>query len=160
MVEIINFDPAAIAIKSDTLASNYTSNNQWLFNGVPISNERELHANQTGTYVLIADTLGCRSYDTIKFVCTSGPCVELSDVTSIDIFPNPVIDFLKFPPVDQPMEVDIIESSGRLCKDFSQIQVSPSDGLIINVKTLTAGIYFAVIRSGNRKRIIKFIKVE
>jgi hypothetical protein len=157
-VHITNFDPALITLKdSDTLRSNHVSGNQWLLNDMFISTKNKLLADQTGTYVLIVDTLGCISYDTIEFIYSSGGYADLGD---INIYPNPVKDYLTFLPFDHSAQLDIMESSGKVCVGFQRLQMRPREGLRIDIKSLSTGMYFAVIRVGQRKRIMKFIKAE
>jgi hypothetical protein len=56
--------------------------------------------------------------------------------------------------------LDIMESSGKVCVGFQRLQMRPREGLRIDIKSLSTGMYFAVIRVGQRKRIMKFIKAE
>jgi hypothetical protein len=157
-VNIKNFDPALITLKdSDTLTSNYVSGNRWLLSDTLVSTEKELMADQTGTYVLIIDTLGCVSYDTIEFAY---PSADYADLNDVNIYPNPVKDYLTFPPFGHSAELDIMESSGKACIGFQRVPMRPREGLRIDITCLSAGMYFAVIHVGQRKRIIKFIKAE
>ncbi|HEX6892161.1 MAG TPA: T9SS type A sorting domain-containing protein, partial [Chryseolinea sp.] len=156
-VHITNFDAAKITlIDSGTLSSSYLSGNEWLLNGELVSNESKLWANQTGTYVLRVDTLGCVSSDTLEFIAT----VEPTDLKDIKIYPNPVNDYLNFPLLDGPAQVDIIENSGKVCLNLARVDLPPQQKVRIDVKGLSEGTYFAVIRMGQRKKIIKFIKAE
>jgi hypothetical protein len=157
-VDVIIAPPATITLKdSDILCSNYLSNNLWMFNGVLISNENELFVDQTGTYALIVDTLGCVSSDSIEFINESVGSIDLADV---DIYPNPVIDYLNLPSLDHAAQLDIIGSSGNICLTLSRLDMPVAEGLVIDIKSLASGTYFAVIRIGQRKRVLKFVKVD
>jgi hypothetical protein len=157
-VHVINAPAPAITSKDgDILCSNYLSNNLWLLDGVLMSNESELFVDQTGTYTLIVDTLGCVRSDSIEYINASVGSVGLADV---DIFPNPVVDFLNLPSLDYPAQVEIIGSSGKICLNREQLEMRVAGGLVIDVKALASGTYFAVFRIGQRKRILKFVKVD
>ena len=122
-----------------------------------MSNESELFVDQTGTYTLIVDTLGCVRSDSIEYINASVASVGLADV---DIFPNPVVDYLNLPSLDYPAQVEIIGSSGKICLNLKQLDMRVAGGLVIDVKALASGTYFAVFRIGQRKRILKFVKVD
>ena len=151
------FDPALITLREhDTLCSNHTSGNRWLLNDVLISTDNKVLADQTGTYVLIIDSLGCVSSDTIEFIYPSvGP-----DLTTLTFILIPLRIILTFLPFDHSAQLDIMESSGKACLDFQRLHMPPQEGLRIDIKSLSTGMYFAVIRVGQRKRIMKFIKAD
>jgi hypothetical protein len=156
-IHITNFDTAVITvINPDTLSSNYLSGNEWLLNDEHVSKESKLWADQTGTYVLSVDTLGCLSSDTLEFI-TAAASAHLKDIS---IYPNPVNDFLNFPPLDGPAQVDIIENSGKICLNFERVDLPSQQRVSMDVRALSNGTYFAIIRIGQRKKIMKFIKAE
>jgi hypothetical protein len=123
---------------------------------VLISNESELFVDQTGTYTLIVDTLGCVRSDSIEFIDASVGSVDLANV---DIYPNPVIDYLNLPSLDHTAQLEIIGSSGNVL-NLERSNVPVAEGLVVDVKSLASGTYFAVVRIGQRKRILKFVKVD
>ncbi len=148
-VHITNFDPALITLKdSDTLCSNHVSGNQWLLNDMFISTKNKLLADQTGTYVLIVDTLGCISYDTIEFIYPSGGYVDLND---INIYPNPVKDYLTFLPFDHSAQLDIMESSGKACIGFQRLQCGHERGLGLILRACQRGCILPSFESGKEK---------
>ena len=157
-VNVIMVPLPVITFKSfNVLCSNYTSNNRWLLNGVVLSTERELPVHQSGTYVLTVDSLGCVQSDTIEFIFASTDPVDLAD---LDIYPNPVMDYLNLPLLDRSAQLDVVGISGIVCSNLPKLDMPAMEGLTINVKSLSPGTYFAVIRIGQRKRILKFVKVD
>jgi len=157
-VHVIIAPPPTITLRgADILCSNYISSSLWLLNGVLISNESELYVDQTGTYTLIVDTLGCVRSDSIEFISASVGSVDLANV---DIYPNPVIDYLNLPSLDHTAQLEIIGSSGNVFLNVERSDMRVAEGLVVDVKGLASGTYFAVVRIGQRKRILKFVKVD
>jgi hypothetical protein len=100
--------------------------------------------------------VGCLSSDTLEFI-TAAASAHLKDIS---IYPNPVNDFLNFPPLDGPAQVDIIENSGKICLNFERVDLPSQQRVSMDVRALSNGTYFAIIRIGQRKKIMKFIKAE
>jgi hypothetical protein len=155
-VEVRIAQPASISVKdSETLCSNYHANNRWLFRGLVISTGNEISVSQTGIYVLMVDTLGCTTSDTIEFVFSS----VTPDLVGFDIHPNPVKDQLTLSPVSYSAQLEIVGVSG-VVMSVPQLEISSNEEAIVEVKDLTPGTYIAVIRMGQRKRVMRFVKVE
>ena len=73
--------------------------------------------------------------------------------TSLNLYPNPVSDFLNLT-VSEPGEYTIRELSGKVL----QQQKFSKGALEVNVKTLLPGMYIIIIKEGERLYTQKFIK--
>ncbi len=76
---------------------------------------------------------------------------EFSDTNIIEIFPNPVVDFLKIKTTEKT-KVSIFNISGQLVlsKDIDEAGTTE-----IDMTTFTNGIYFVVVGGDKAKKIVK-----
>lgn len=150
-------EPAYILLKdSETLCSNYRSGNHWFSDGTLISTSNQIYVDHKGIFVLMVDTLGCTTSDTIEFVYLS----VSPDLVGVDIHPNPVKDKLTLSPVNYSAQLEIVGVSGGVVMSVPQLEISSNDEAMIDVRDLTPGTYIAVVRMGQRKKIMRFVKIE
>jgi hypothetical protein len=147
-VEVRITEAAFIGVKdSETLSSNYQTSNRWFYEGALISTSKQVSVKEAGTYLLIVDTLGCTTSDTIEFMFTS----VNPDLTGMDIHPNPVRDHLTLSPVGNATQVEIVGVLGEIVIHVPQLEISSVEEAIIDVKGLKPGTYIAIVRVGTTK---------
>ena len=141
-----------------TLTSSSISGNQWYLNGSVINGaiNTTFIATQVGVYkvqVKVDDCMSEFSNDQ-SFIITGD--IEDTTNTSIEIYPNPVSDWLHILLGESGglKDVTILEMNGR--KTDSQ-QVSGSEA-IFHLAQYSTGIYLVKVKTENTVRIIKFEK--
>lgn len=128
---------------------------QWSLNSQVVSNEAEFTPSIQGSYELtVTDSNGCATDDDITFIPSN---VSIHARTSIELYPNPVIEQL------------FISLGGLQCNDLFiyngtgskvlALQTPNANQLIIETAHFAPGVYFVVIRlqDGNVQRL-QFIK--
>jgi len=80
---------------------------------------------------------------------------ESIDSEEISIYPNPSVQEIRIKGMSaqELMRIKILDINGRLLSD------SNPNSLVIDVSTLSKGIYFIEVHSRNSKSILKFIKI-
>ncbi|MBC8046181.1 MAG: T9SS type A sorting domain-containing protein [Fimbriimonadaceae bacterium] len=110
----------------------------------------------SGIYeVIVTNQFGCE--DTVIYEFEVG--IEDNDDISINIYPNPVHQFLFFNislQLNTKMDVSVFDITGR--KIIAQA-ITNQNNNVINISTLPAGNYFLEIRSGSKKAVQKFMKL-
>lgn len=74
---------------------------------------------------------------------------------SVQIFPNPAKEYVQLKNVAQPLNVQIYSASGSVVKSM---MVEPASD--INLKDLSAGLYFIRFRNEGQNEIHKFVKLD
>ncbi|MEZ5059023.1 MAG: T9SS type A sorting domain-containing protein [Saprospiraceae bacterium] len=84
--------------------------------------------------------------------------VQETEVTSFQIFPNPVKHHLQISPLDEnrPYKISILDAHGKVLKRVSYD--SNVDSLPIKVSDLTQGTYFLLLETAQTIRVTKFLK--
>jgi hypothetical protein len=141
--------------------SGYTY--QWLLNGqdIPQSNYISFSVDSSGLYSLeVTNPDGCQASSTNTIPITVLDCAKIDDVisTSIDIHPNPAIDFinLQFADIQHGISVSISDVNGRII--FSQSSSSSSQLIQIPVANLTQGLYILHIVTDKSNLTSRFFK--
>lgn len=155
---IINYKPAEITVGDTVLVSNYAFNNVWMLNGDTLRDARDRYValNSAGTYAVIADTLGCQSRASYDYFP-----LEAEPLSSeLYAYPNPVSDVLALGNAGQTDGLlHIVDSQGRVVLQGSKMLAGGNEQMI-SVRDLAKGIYFVLVRTPGRKRIIRFIKED
>jgi hypothetical protein len=78
-----------------------------------------------------------------------------SEVSEIQVYPNPASDFIKvIVPISENTTLNILSLEGKIIKTMPLI----SNQTVISVKELTAGIYFIEIKGNHNNFLLKFTK--
>ena len=147
----VSFPLPVISQINDTLFSTAADSYQWFLNGaiIPGATGSFIIPSSSGAYsVSITDDYGCTGLsDPFDFIATGVPGYPSSD---LQIFPNPVKDFLQLQ-VDFPFtgQIAIYDLSGKIM--LSENFENQKD-LILDVSDYTPGVYF--LRMNGEKAII------
>jgi len=152
--------PTIIVRGGDTLVSSHGSTYQWYLNGSPITGATDsiYVAYQAGTYaVQITDsTGGCNSI-------SNGLAMGMEELTGsggISIYPNPASQSVIISwqsAVGGRIEISVVNVLGEKVYSEQQQIANSKLQLVLNVSSLTNGIYFLKIESGERIIIKKFV---
>jgi len=156
--------PPTITVRGgDTLVSSHCSSYQWYLNGSPITGATDSFyvAHQGGTYaVQITDsTGGCNSI-------SNGFALGLEELTGngdIIIYPNPASQsvVISWPSaVGGNKDISIINVLGEKVYGEQQQIANSKLQLVLNFSSLTNGIYFLKIESGEAMIIKKFVVIH
>lgn len=142
------------------LVSNYTTGNQWYYNGQPISKNytgEYLGAHKSGTYRVDVLVNGCITSATYDFIFGMG-----NENTSINLYPNPVQsnDELNIELVANRVEqAEILNSHGMVVSGLTFTEQDPGVWMARSiVKDLPAGVYYFRVKVDGRVRVHKFIR--
>jgi hypothetical protein len=117
-------------------------------------NRTELKGDST-YLVEVTDTNGCKKNSHIYIGSTLG--LELSDVSTIQLFPNPVSDVLYIATHEEIQKVEVVDLSGKICRqedlirDFNQL-------FSLDLSVLEKGVYFLNIQKNGMNNQFKFLK--
>ncbi len=134
---------------------------QWFLNGLPISaaTQSTFAFTQNGIYtMMITNAEGC-TYLSDPFTVNNVLVTEIFS-SSINIYPNPVLNELtvsglKFNIGD---EIKIIDVVGK--EIYSHKIEQETSNLKINTLAFLEGIYFIKIKSGDKKGVARFVKIN
>lgn len=143
-----------------TLESNYTQGNQWLLDGVSIENATEASyiVNEPGTYSLTVSVDGCSGASEDYLVSITSVEDDLTD--NVEIFPNPFTNTLNLKMESLESNdawITITDINGRVQSQF-EFGTDFQREEQINTSDLRPGVYFLVIKSGNKVFQEKIVK--
>jgi len=124
----------------------------------PISGN-ELEPSQvieTGAIYYVSQTIdGCESSERLKITAGTDLSAESFEMVQLKFYPNPVGQFLNFEYTEIISSIEIYNLLGQnvLSKNFN------NNILRVDISNLKPETYLAKITSGNKSKIIKFIKV-
>jgi hypothetical protein len=152
--------PQGITQAGDTLYSNQgAAGYQWYFNGSAVAGATEYFyvAIHDGDYnVIVTDVNGCEAEAAIYGIVTSVSAVSFMD--GLEIFPNPADDILKINYEKTNLEaIAVYNLPGELVVD-SRIQNSAGHETTVDVHTLSKGIYYLELKSGDQTFRTRFVK--
>lgn len=107
-----------------SLSSNYTSNNEWYFNGLNVDNNETYDATQTGEYVLIIDDGVCSGKDSVN--------ITFHPIPTPNIYPQ---DTLRLCQGENSILVSPYEIGNTWYLDGNQISIN--DSILVD----TEGLY-------------------
>jgi hypothetical protein len=134
-----------IKSKNFTLSSVSTVGNRWYLNGNLLTTETNdtLYFHQIGEYILEVYLNGCHSYDTIN--------IEEVEVQKVNLYPNPVNDFVHLKNYLLNSPVRILNGTGTVIEVYYEDK--------IDVWDLPNGIYIVEFYStDNKVNHLRFIK--
>ena len=146
---IVGLGNAQTTIKKSSIASGGNAAIQG--NITLISNIGEVAIQeQSNTNILISE--GFIAPDIYEILGVE----NMSELTGIQVYPNPAIDFVKihFSKQDN-YQVQLFDLNGKLILDFS---VDSDIEKIIPLKNLQAGGYLLLVRKDNQSKVYKIIK--
>jgi hypothetical protein len=113
----------------------------------------------SGTYSVIVSDSSCSSYDTINVVFSNSIKEATASAFPVNVYPNPTDDktfMLNFNVESKStVLVRIMNELGMLVYEESTNEFSGVYNKKIDLSNMSAGIYFAEIRQGNNRSIIK-----
>jgi len=113
-----------------------------------------------GTKVVIGDpnnnVNGSNSGFAQSYDVTSVLSIEDYESNLFSIFPNPTHSVLNIQSTLNINQLSIIDINGRILKSFDS--TNQSQDVIIDVESLSSGIYFLKMFTGDNEQIIRFIK--
>lgn len=75
----------------------------------------------------------------------------------VEIYPNPVVDVFRVTPANESLTgISVTDCAGREVKVHFSVE---GNGISVDAKSLTAGVYFIRINSVNGSRVAKFLKI-
>ncbi|MBX2944868.1 MAG: T9SS type A sorting domain-containing protein [Cyclobacteriaceae bacterium] len=158
---IHQYEIAEISQIGNTLASNYATGNQWLFNGsiVAGATEQFYQAEESGLYaVQVTTTGGCITEDDVQFIFTA---VETTHDRTIRIFPNPTFGkvYLEVDS-DRPVNVKVFDVSGKEKVDVALRGSGVTKSGELDLTSGSDGIYILHILKGDLIHQVKIIKTS
>jgi uncharacterized repeat protein (TIGR03803 family) len=139
---------------SFTLESSSLTGNQWYLEGIAIEGENNATLNSTkiGNYTVQVSADDCKSdFSEITSVTITGTDNE----HELQLYPNPVTNFLFIKGVENFEEATITNTAGQ---EFRVRFQKEHDVYNFDVQSLSAGIYFIKLFDNNRIIIHKFLK--
>ena len=128
--------------------------------GITYGNTYEGGWQENTTYYWIIEAVGLGGTTTspiFSFTTGGDPLSsdELLPFAKIKLYPNPASDYVN---VELPFKVDrisVLDVNGKQVKEIS----NPSVGVnLIQIEELSSGNYFVKLESGNKTRILRFVK--
>ncbi|MEQ9413114.1 MAG: hypothetical protein RIF39_04755, partial [Cyclobacteriaceae bacterium] len=144
VASVITFDPATIALRNDTLYSNYQTGNQWYRDNQIIESATKNYfiPTESGLYRLEA-TIGdgsCTSNAEISMIITAS---EEEQEDSIVIYPNPVSDFLNIrTPKNFNNVISLIGGGGQTITEIVLQENGDGKFAHYDLTKLSAGVYY------------------
>lgn len=143
------------------LSTTGTGTYQWYLNGllIPSATQNTFAITQNGTYtMMITDIDGC-TYLSDPFTVIDVAVTDLS-ASSIVIYPNPVtnafqVSGFRFQLGD---EIKICDVVGK--EMYSEIITHESSNFKLQTLNFSEGVYFMEIKSGDKKGVARFVKVD
>jgi len=156
----INTIDANISLSGNTLSANpIGATYQWVdcensFAPIPGATSNTFNPPGNGSYSVIITEEGCS--DTSNCITTIG-IIENSFSETISVFPNPTSGKLKVDmgTVIKKLDVQISDQSGNVM--FSD-KINNLQVVDLNL-SYPAGIYFLIVKSGNKRAVIKVVKI-
>ncbi|MBT1701439.1 T9SS type A sorting domain-containing protein [Fulvivirgaceae bacterium PWU4] len=142
--------------EAPVLTSSNNAGNQWYLNNTQISNATNatLTASQAGTYKVQTKADDCFSEFSNDYVLiVTG--VEHNNVEPVSVYPNPSTDFVRISGVSSKAAhaVSAITGAGQ-----SLPYTFEEGNLVIDVRTLAAGIYVVKFSGAQGARQVSFVK--
>ncbi len=131
------------------LTSSSSINNQWLRNNEQIPNEtsQTLIVTENDIYSLKVNYDNCFTIsDPLELIVTS-----LTIETSLEVWPNPVETFLHLDYIEQPLQLSLIDTEGRITK-------LTSSNNVIDFRFISKGHYILVLEFKNSKQYFRIVK--
>ncbi len=141
--------------------TNSTCTFHWYYNGSAINNATDsvYSITQNGNYsVIVTNSWGCEASNAYTAVFSG--ISETNSSLGLSIYPNPVTNELTIssPLLSIGVEIKIFDLIG---KDVLKTKLlSPASSLQLSTEDLNPGVYFLEIKSGDKKGIAKFIKMD
>jgi hypothetical protein len=158
LANVKTYPPAEITVIGDSiLQSNYRSGNSWYYNGgkVALDTSAYFRLNQSGTYILKVDTMGCLLKAGYDYIVLQS---EASHKTA-RYYPNPTSDFLYVANKDGSIErIEIFDARGSIVQQLNTKSPTCRKEIEIDVGNLSAGVYTIVITDVSKSEVFKFIK--
>lgn len=148
-----------ITVSGNVLTSSSPTNNQWLLNGVAISNatQRTYTALSSGNYTVQVTQNGCQATSAAyNFTVTSivDPAVWNGEVK---IFPNPVVQTLFISnDGNRKLNCRLIDVLGRKVKETNLLYRSGS----IDMNGLSGGVYYLLVTDNIKKESIRMTVIK
>jgi hypothetical protein len=159
LASVINLTPVTIVQQGNFLVSNYTAGNQWYLNGAALANETQqrLKAKDDGLYSVEVTTQNCKT--SAEFEVT-GNKNHASELSSLRVFPNPVVDImiLEYEDASEIKSMKLTNSMGREVAGFELKWDENSSRTEIDLKSLDPGIYILKVYGVDKTRTFKVIK--
>jgi hypothetical protein len=94
-----------------------------------------------------------------------GPIVSQTEEFDLNVYPNPSNSnfnlTIKSSDITTPINVRILDVNGKVMTLIPNVQVIKTNSLVkIDANRLTAGIYFAEVTQGDKRKTVKLIKVN
>ena len=117
-------------------------------------NRTELKGDSTYS-VIVTDTNGCKKYSKIYVGSTLG--MEVSDIPTIHLYPNPVSNILYIDTQEDIQNIAVLDLSGKICllSDFSP---NMNHIFSMDLSQLQKGVYFLYIQKNGLANPFKFLK--
>jgi hypothetical protein len=110
-------------------------------------------------YVTVTDSIGCSSTDTINVNFSNGVKESVGAGFDVNVYPNPTNDKtfnINFEVAEKAnIEVRIMNGLGMVVFQDKSKEFTGTYNNRISLTNLAAGMYFAEIRKGNSRSIVK-----
>ncbi len=110
----------------------------------------EVGAGTSTITVTVDDGSGVTTSDEFELTITEA-ALGIVDELLVEVYPNPVADFLNVR-LDQEVDVRLVDGNGRT------LQIKQGRNLSFDVRQLSSGVYFVMIRNGSQLNSIRVIK--
>jgi len=117
-------------------------------------NRTELKGDSTYS-VIVTDTNGCKKYSKIYVGSTLG--MEVSDIPTIHLYPNPVSDILYIDTQEEIQNIAVVDLSGKIWKHFDLAR-DMNQLFSMDLSQLHKGVYFLYIQNNGINKQFKFLK--
>lgn len=143
LAEIVTLQHATITEHGDSLSSNYTSGNQWYFNGAAIANGNTQSIklqNHSGIYRVDVSVDGCTTSAERELIVAG---IEHGAAT-VSLYPNPVVKELHIEVPGHYTNVTAVRLMNAAGQEVGTLELQQESGKrtgILDMKNYPAGVY-------------------
>lgn len=157
--EVVQYVDATITTQPKELTSNYTSGNQWYFNGDVILGavNQSIKPTRPGVYKVEVMVNGCSTTDEIY--SSSAMTTYHDEEFEVSTFPNPMDSWLNVT-LSNPQNFAVVITMTDMDGKPLNVEVTESsDGVyILNTEYLPSGLYLLSVRYGSIAKTVKVLK--
>jgi hypothetical protein len=148
----------AITYNGSALTTTQVGQYQWYLNGTVIAGatSNTWNPTQNGDYrLMVTDPLGCSLWSNVLTVTNVG--IDEMPNAWVAVYPNPASDFVVLTTQEHTViALELVSINGKRIERFD---VNGDTALKIDLRELTAGVYYVRVFSGHSVGIAKIVKL-